>query len=127
MDRDARIKAAQQRVVEAFAKRPKLAFSTSRLTARIAEGLACQVRQGEHEATMDMSKTLGGDELGPTPGFFIRAGLAGCVAIGIKLAAAREGIALDQVDVEVEMDFDDSAMLGVGSNTPAPLETRIVI
>ncbi len=29
MDRDAQIKAAQQRVVEAFANGPKLAFSTS--------------------------------------------------------------------------------------------------
>ncbi len=31
------------------------------------------------------------------------------------------------MDVDVEMDFDDSAMFGVGSNSPAPLETRIVI
>ena len=76
---------------------------------------------------MDVSQVLGGDEKGPTPGFFIRAGLAGCVAIGIKLTAAREGIAIDSIDVDVEMDFDDGAMLGVGSNTAAPLQTRLTI
>jgi uncharacterized OsmC-like protein len=76
---------------------------------------------------MDMSQTLGGDEKGPTPGFFIRAGLAGCVAIGIKLTAAREAIAVDSINVDVEMDFDDGAMLGVGSNTAAPLQTRFTI
>ena len=76
---------------------------------------------------MDMGKGIGGDGTAPTPGFFIRAGLVGCVAIGIKLAATREGIAIDSIDVDVEMDFDDGAMLGVGGNSAAPLETRFTI
>ena len=62
MDGDAQIEAAQRRVVETYAKGPKLAFCTSRLSARIAEGLACKVRQDSHVATMDMSKALGGGE-----------------------------------------------------------------
>jgi uncharacterized OsmC-like protein len=76
---------------------------------------------------MDMSKGLGGEERGPTPGFFIRAGLAGCVAIGIKLTATREAVPVDAIDVGVEMDFDDGALLGVGSNKAAPLATRLTI
>src|SRR5262249_31362744 len=83
--------------------------------------------QGNRQAIMDMSKVLGGDGKGPTPGFFIRAGLAGCVAIGVKLTAAREAIAIDTLDVDIEMDFDDSAMFGIGSNSAAPLETRFII
>ena len=70
---------------------------------------------------------MGGDETGPTPGFFIRAGLIGCVAIGIKMTAIREGIKIDALDVDVEMDFDDGAMFGLGSNTAAPLATRFII
>ena len=57
MDGDAQIEAAQRRVVETYAKGPKLAFCSW-----IAEGLACKVRQDSHVATMDMSKALGGGE-----------------------------------------------------------------
>jgi uncharacterized OsmC-like protein len=127
MSRDAEIRAAQERVIDVFHKRPAAARSTTRASGHVGQGLACTVRQGEHHAIMDMAKVLGGEDVGPTPGFFIRAGLIGCIAIGIKMTAAREAIALDAVDVEVEMDFDDGAMLGVGSNSAAPLETRVTI
>jgi hypothetical protein len=43
------------------------------------------------------------------------------------MTAAREGIPLESVDVDVEMDFDDAAMFGLGDNTAAPLETRLTI
>jgi uncharacterized OsmC-like protein len=127
MDRNAQIRAAQERVIAVYRKKPGTAFSSIQASGHVGEGLTCKFRQGDHEAVMDMSKVLGGDEKGPTPGFFIRAGLAGCVAIGIKLTAAREGLAIDAIDVDLEMDFDDGAMLGVGSNTAAPLETRFTI
>jgi uncharacterized OsmC-like protein len=127
MNRDAEIRAAQERVIAVFREKPKAALSMTRASARIEDGLACSFRQGDHQAVMDMSKVIGGTEKGPTPGFFIRAGLAGCVAIGIKLTATRESVALDAIDVDVEMDFDDSAMFGVGSNSAAPLATRFVI
>jgi hypothetical protein len=31
------------------------------------------------------------------------------------------------INVDIEMDFDDSALLGMGTNPAAPLETRLVI
>lgn len=121
------IRAAQQRAIDAFTRKPSAALDTVRGSAHVGEGLACTFRQGDREAVMDMGKTLGGQGLGPTPGFYFRAAVAGCVAIGIKLAAAREGLALDAVDVDLEMDFDDSAMLGMGANSAAPLATRLGI
>jgi uncharacterized OsmC-like protein len=127
MDRNAEIRAAQERVITVFRQKPKAALSTIRGNARIEDGLTCRFRQGDHQAVMDMGKVLGGQEKGPTPGFFIRAGLAGCVAIGIKLTATRESVVLDAVDVDVEMDFDDGALLGVGTNSAAPLATRLTI
>ena len=39
----------------------------------------------------------------------------------------REGIDIDAIDVDVEMDFDDGAMLAEGTNSAAPLETRLTI
>src|SRR5690349_9162169 len=127
MDRNAEIRAAQERIITVFKQRPQTALSTSKGSAGIEDGLTCTYRQGDLKAVMDMSKVLGGDEKGPTPGFFIRAGLAGCVAIGIKLTAAREAVPLESIDVGVEMDFDDGAIFGVGNNTAAPLATRLTI
>lgn len=127
MDRNAEIRAAQERIIAVYRGKPKTAFGSVRATGRVEDGLTCRFRQGDHEAVMDMSKTMGGDEAGPTPGFFFRAGIAGCVAIGIKMTAAREGMAVESIDVDVEMDFDDSAMFGMGNNSAAPLATRFTI
>ena len=127
MDRNAEIRAAQERVIAVLQQKPKAALSTVKGSGRIEDGLTCRFRQGDHQAVMDMGKVLGGEGKGPTPGFFIRAGLAGCVAIGVKLTATREKVPLERVDVDIEMDFDDGALLGVGSNSAAPLATRIII
>jgi len=127
MDRNAEIRAAQEQIIAQYREKPSEAFSTSSASARIENGLTCTFRQGDREAIMDMGKALGGDDKGPSPGFFIRAGLAGCLAMGIKLTAIREAIVLDAIDVDIEMDFDDGAMFGVGNNTAAPLATRFVI
>ena len=110
MNRHEKIRSAVERVADVFRKKPSAAISTIRATGRIEEGLICNVRQGDYTAKMDMAEAIGGDGSAPTPGFFIRSGLVGCVAIGIKLTAAREGIAIDAIDVDVEMDFDDGAI-----------------
>jgi uncharacterized OsmC-like protein len=127
MDDNSRIRTAQQRVVGVFRRKPTAALSTMRASGHLDAGLLCTVRQDRHEAAMDMGAVLGGGDAAPSPGFYIRAGLIGCIAIGIKMTAAREGIQVDSVDVDVEMDFDDSAMLGMGANSAAPLSTRITI
>ena len=127
MSRDEKIRTAVERVADVYRKKPSAAFDTIRASGRIEQGLVCNVRQGDYAAVMDMAEAIGGDGSAPTPGFFIRAGLVGCIAIGIKLTAAREGIDIGAIDVGVEMDFDDGAMLGVGNNSAAPLETRVTI
>lgn len=127
MNRDKAIRDAQARVADIFAKKPNAVFSTVGASAHVGEGLLCKVRQGDYEATMDMGSVLGGEGKAPTPGFYFRAAVAGCIAIGIKLAAAREEIHLDAVDVDTDMDFDDSALIGMGQNSAAPLETRFTI
>ena len=38
-----------------------------------------------------------------------------------------EGVTLEGLDVEIETDFDNGALLGIGPNSAAPLETRIAI
>jgi len=127
MDKDSRIRDAQNRVKDVFRKRPEKARSTNHATAIIKDGLTCTFTQGELCAVMDMPEIMGGDATGPTPGFFARAGIAGCVSMGIKQTAVIAGAVFDTVTVDIETDFDDGAMMGLGDASAAPLETRLAI
>lgn len=119
------IRVAQTKVIERLSADPQAACTTIALTGRVSDGLACTVEQGKLSAVMDMGPAMGGAALGPSPGFFARAAIAGCVAIGVKMTAAREGLDVSAVDVSVETDFDDLALFGLGSGHAAPTETRI--
>ena len=121
------IRTAQSKVREAYTKSPDTALSTSHASAEIGHGLKCVFKQGIETAVMDLPEVMGGTNKGPTPGFHARAAVSGCVAIGIKMEAANQGISIDGIHVGIEMDFDDSAALGMGSNSAAPLATRLVI
>jgi uncharacterized OsmC-like protein len=127
MSHNAKIRSAVERVSDVFRRKPGAAMSTKRARGRIEQGLVCHARQDNYTATMDMPEPVGGEGSAPPPGFHIRVGLVGCIAIGVKLTAVREGIDIGIVEVDVEMDFDDGALLGVGDNSAAPLETRVTI
>ncbi len=127
MATDEDIRTAQAQPREAYATRPESALSTSHAHAEIGHGLTCVFTQGTDTAVMDLPEGMGGANKGPTPGFHARAAVTGCVAIGVKLEAANQGISLDGIHVGIEMDFDDSAPLGMGPNSAAPLATRLVI
>jgi hypothetical protein len=120
MDCDGALRSAQERAISIIRRKQSAAFHSAKASGRLGEGLRCTVSSDELDVTMDMPEAFGGDGSAPSPGFFVRAGLIGCVAIGIKMTAAREGIPLEAVDVDVEMDFDEGAMFGLGDNTAAP-------
>lgn len=122
-----RVREAQERIIDIYRRRPGAAFDTMKASGRIGDGLACRAGANGTEVVMDMSRQLGGTETGPSPGFFIRAGWIGCVAMGVKLTAIREGVPVGAIEVDVEMDFDDGAMFALGTNSAAPLETRLRI
>lgn len=78
-------------------------------------------------AVIDMGEVLGGEGAGPTPGFFGRAALSGCIAIGLKMTAVRAGVPLDKICVDVEMDFDNRGLFGIEDVYAGPVETRVTI
>jgi uncharacterized OsmC-like protein len=125
--RDRQIRESQIGVIERLQASPDAARSTITSRGRVEEGIACTVTQGRFSAVMDLGPAMGGDAAGPSPGFFARAGVVGCVAISTKMTAAREGLTLRSVDVEVETDFDDLALFGLGGPTAAPTETRVTV
>lgn len=125
--RDLRIRDAQARVIERTRVDLDAARSTNVTHARVENGLACEVIQGAFSVRMDLGRGMGGDASGPSPSFFARAAIGGCVAIAVKMLAAREGLLFHAVDVAVETDFDDAALFGLGSGHAAPLATRVMI
>ncbi|MDI3337888.1 OsmC family protein [Defluviimonas aestuarii] len=125
--RDEVIRQAQTVVIDRMRKDLDAACNTIVTRGRVEDGLTCHAAQGKYHATMDMGRAMGGDAAGPSPGFFARAGVVGCVAIGVKMMAAREGLVFRSVDVTIECDFDDAALMGLSPRTAAPLESRIRI
>ncbi|MBF9029020.1 hypothetical protein HKCCE3408_01315 [Rhodobacterales bacterium HKCCE3408] len=124
---DDRIRASQSSVIQRMTADPAACQRTYSTTGEIRTGLACHIEQGRFSATTDLGPAMGGDAAGPSPGFYARSGIVGCVAIGIKMLAVRRGLVLERITVTVETDFDDTALMGLGSNPAGPMKTRVAI
>jgi uncharacterized OsmC-like protein len=77
----------------------------------LIDGLRCTSEEGTWRFETDLPETLGGDGSGPSPGVLGRAALGSCVAMGYQLRAARLGVELTSVTVEIEADSDVAGML----------------
>lgn len=126
-ERDDLIRDRQNAVIARMKTSPETRFSTTTTTGRIDNGLICRVTQDNYSAVMDLGPHMGGDAAGPSPSFFARAGIAGCVGIAIKMLAARERLVLDSVTVTVETDFDNGGLMGISEDPAGPVETRVNI
>jgi uncharacterized OsmC-like protein len=104
-------------------------YTDSYARATLGEALRVEVEgpDGEHIIT-DMPGGVGGRGEEPTPGWLFRAAIASCVASTIGMEAAREGVALTSLEVEVDSESDDRGILGMEPTVPAgPLSTSIRI
>ncbi len=113
------IKEKLERASETVSQRPSIGQRVYRNTATIEDGLTCRVSEKNHSVVVDVPKSMGGEEDGPSPSFLIRGALTSCVAIGLKMWAARQGVTVDRIDVSVETDVDARGQLGV-CDTAAP-------
>jgi uncharacterized OsmC-like protein len=124
---DDRIRASQSSVIARMQADPAACQTTYSTRGQIRAGLACHIEQGRLSAITDLGPAMGGDAAGPSPGFYARSAIVGCVGIGIKMLAVREGLVLERLTVTVETDFDDTALMGLGSNPAGPMGTRVII
>ena len=124
---DDRIRASQANVLERMTADPAACRRTYATRGEIGAGLACHIAQGRYSATTDLGPAMGGDAAGPSPGFYARSAIVGCVGIGIKMLAVREGLSFDRMVITVETDFDDAALMGLGSNPAGPMRTRVIV
>ena len=127
MNSDQHVKEAQLRAISIYEKRPEHAKIVHRGHADIHEALTCVYEQDGHSITIDMAETIGGHSQGPPPGYFGRAAICGCLAIGIKMRAVREDICIESLHIEIAQDWDNRGVLGIEGASPVPLDTRISI
>ncbi len=113
--RPQRISDALDRVEGAVTKHPSLGIGTERSTTTITDGLRCSIEEGDWRFETDLPDTMGGDGSGPSPGVLGRAALGSCLAMGYQLRAARLGVELTAVTVEIDADFDLAGMLSLDS------------
>ena len=115
---DERLREILERNAKAVALRPAVGQATARTAVTLKPGLSCEVREGPWTLTVGMSEKSGGTNAGPNPGVLGRAALGSCLALCYAMWAARLGIVLDAVDVDVEADYDSRGELGVSDEVP---------
>ena len=89
-------------------------YRDSAARARLTHGLVVDVTgpTGESLRT-DMPTGIGGSATAPSPGWYLRAAEASCIAALVAIRAAAVGIELRSVDVEVDSESDDRGILGL--------------
>ena len=127
MSEPEKIKTALERSIKALTLKPSLGLGTGKSKTRIRNGLTCEIQEGNWKFVTDMPESVGGNAEGPTPGVLGRAALGSCLAIGYMMKASLLNIPITNLEVEVQADYDDGALLGTSNVAPGYLEVRYTI
>lgn len=108
---------AVQRAAAYLSEHPDEArYRDSYARATITSGLVVAVEGPRGESlTTDMPAGIGGTASAPSPGWYLRAAAASCVASLIAIRAASTGIDFQGADVSVDSESDDRGILGLDS------------
>ena len=64
-------------------------------------GYTTEINIGDHNLIVDEPEDIGGKDLGPTPTRLLESSLASCVAITLKMYAARKDWDVGDIEVEI--------------------------
>jgi len=82
-----------------------------RVVARRRQAFTHEVEiQGGHRLVIDEPTEAGGGDQGPSPTRTLAAALASCTAITTEMYADRKGLELGDLEVDVEMEYDESGV-----------------
>ena len=97
-----------------------------RAVARRRKGFTHDVTiDGRHTLVLDEPEASGGANEGPSPTRTLAAALAGCTAITVEMYAGRKGWEVGQLEVDVEMAYDEKGTpnhFEVVLKVPEPLD-----
>ncbi len=125
---DDQIRTALDRNVKAVTLRPSIGRGTAVTKARLRHGLVCDIQDGPWTLVADMTEKYGGTNTAPNPGVLGRAALGSCLVICYAAWAARLGVPIDSLEVEVQADYDVRGELGVSDEVrPGYSEIRYIV
>lgn len=78
----------------------------------VKDGTTCQIEEGDWSMITDLSESGGGNGEGPNPGVLGRAALGGCLAITYMMYASKMDIPIENLEVELHVDYDVRGMFG---------------
>jgi uncharacterized OsmC-like protein len=100
---------------EAIATHPEAAVIHPAVTTSLVPSTATEVvvRAGRHGFTIDEPPVLGGTDLGANPVEHLLASLGSCQVITYQVWAAKLGITVDRIEVDVAGDLDVHGFFGL--------------
>ncbi|MEM8633709.1 MAG: OsmC family protein [Pseudomonadota bacterium] len=122
MNTQTKIKAALDRAANMVEAKPSIGQRSYKSTATVGESLACAVREKEWRFASDTPEAMGGDNGAPSPSTLFRASVAGCVAMGIKMWAARLEVDITHIEVCFSTDVDARGQFGVSDDVAPGFE-----
>jgi uncharacterized OsmC-like protein len=117
--------AALQRVHAVLQRRPDAGLhDDAPATARWSGGTrVVSSHANGAQVLTDMPAELGGTGDQVTPGWLFRAGFASCAATSIVMAAAREGITLQTLELRASSRSDTRGLLGMADANGEPVDS----
>jgi uncharacterized OsmC-like protein len=112
------IRTTLERKAKAVETLPSAGQGTATTRVTLKPGLECDIEEGAWKLTAGMSEKSGGTNAGPNPGILGRGALGSCLAIGYGMWAARLGVPIDALEVEVQADYDGRGELGIADDVP---------
>ncbi|MEO1136805.1 MAG: OsmC family protein [Pseudomonadota bacterium] len=91
-------------------------------SAVIEDGLLCTITEKSWRLSADSPEAMGGDNMAPSPSVLFRASVSSCVAMGVKMWAARLETLIERVEARFETDVDARGQFGVCDETRAGFE-----
>jgi uncharacterized OsmC-like protein len=122
-----KIKTAMERACQAMEARESVGRGTAITRVRLDGPLHCTIEDGRWKFTASMAEKHGGTGAGPDPGVFGRGALGSCLAVGYAMWAARFGVELQSLQVEVQADYDVRGEYGVRNARPGYREIRFIV
>ncbi|HEY6358958.1 MAG TPA: OsmC family protein [Vicinamibacterales bacterium] len=119
------IRITLERKAQEIALRPSAGQGTATTRVTLKPGLECDIEEGAWKLTAGIGEKRGGNNAGPNPGVLGRGALGSCLAIGYGMWAARLGVPIDALEVEVQADYDSRGELGIADDvSPGYVQVR---
>ena len=109
MNRDNDIRTALERAQSIIEADPTRAIGTISLKLEMDDAIKCTTKAEDWALEVDEPISMGGDNLAPGPYIYGFSAIASCFAMTFRMLAVKSGIAVEQISIDVEGDYDDRA------------------